>query len=236
MDNYAMDPHYQQRQQQWDHYPHYFHDAARTTNLTLNLSSLSVASPTNISPITAPAPPSPSSAPFAHHLHHHHPFAFDPASGQQSPHYDDQHQHPQAYDPRRTPAPSRSSSASSSQLPRKRSFTNASPAPAPPAGLSINTVSVGSPLVEEAMYDDEARDAAMELASAVSYDDLDARTPYGAPAPSAGTNSVGNGSPVDGSGSASGEDSFNVMQGVGGSMTVLGKPLATNNFVTKLYQ
>ena len=87
------------------------------------------------------------------------------------------------------------------------------------------------------MYDDEARDAAMELASAVSYDDLDSRTPYGAQAaPSVGTNSVGNGSPVDGSGSASGEDSFNVMQGVGGSMTVLGKPLATNNFVTKLYQ
>ena len=235
MDNYAMDPHYQQRQQQWEHYPHYFPDGSRTSNLTLNLSSLSVASPTNLSPITAPAPPSPSSAPFAHHLQHHHPFTFD---GQQSPqHYEDQHHHAQSYDPRRTPAPSRSSSASSSQLPRKRSFTNGSPAPAPPVGLSINTVSVGSPLVEETMYDDEARDAAMELASAVSYDDLDSRTPYGAQAaPSVGTNSVGNGSPVDGSGSASGEDSFNVMQGVGGSMTVLGKPLATNNFVTKLYQ
>ncbi len=90
------------------------------------------------------------------------------------------HHAQQSYDPRRTPAPSRSSSASSSQLPRKRSFTDGSPAPAPPVGLSINTVSVGSPLVEETMYDDEARDAAMELASAVSYDDLDSRTPYGA--------------------------------------------------------
>lgn len=90
------------------------------------------------------------------------------------------------------------------------------------------------------MYEDEARDAAMELTSAVSYDELEVRTPYGGAGAGGGigTGSGGNGSPVDGSGSASGEDSFAMMGagGVGGTMNVLGKPLATNNFVTKLYQ
>lgn len=85
------------------------------------------------------------------------------------------------------------------------------------------------------MYD-EARDAAMELSSqSGGYDDLDMRTPYG----------TGNdGSPIEGSGSASGgEDAMGgqlggipMGMGVGSSMNVLGKPMATNNFVTKLYQ
>ena len=57
-----------------------------------------------------------------------------------------------------------------------------------------------------------------------------------------GSGNAGNGSPVDGSGSTSGaEDTFSPgggggMLGMGGSMNILGKPLATNNFVTKLYQ
>jgi len=82
-------------------------------------------------------------------------------------------------------------------------------------------VNVNPTLLEESMYDDESRDAAMELTSAVDRP---------------GTAS---GSPVDGSGSTSGaEDSFGmgIMTGVGGTMNILGKPLATNNFVTKLYQ
>ena len=102
------------------------------------------------------------------------------------------------------------------------------------------------------LYDDEARDAAMELAS---YDDLDVRTAYGVVIPhrlghpinfatggGMGSGNAGNASPVDGSGSTSGaEDSFGPtgsagILGMGGSMNVLGKPLATNNFVTKLYQ
>jgi len=85
------------------------------------------------------------------------------------------------------------------------------------------------------MYDDEARDAAMDLP--------------GTSNPNAGGS--GTGSPVDGSGSASGgEDTFGGggmggglgsggmggMGGMGGSMGILGKPLPTNNFVTKLYQ
>jgi hypothetical protein len=110
--------------------------------------------------------------------------------------------------------------------------------------LSIN-VNVNPTLVEESMYDDESRDAAMELASAASYDDLEVRTAYGGPSSagsgpggSAGGGSGGGGSPVDGSGSTSGaEDSFGMMGGgVGGTMNILGKPIATNNFVTKLYQ
>lgn len=79
------------------------------------------------------------------------------------------------------------------------------------------------------MYDDEARDAAMDM----PYDDLDARTAYGG---------GGGGSPIDGSGSTSGaEDGLAAPPGgtmgmVGGTMNVLGKPIVTNNFVTKLYQ
>ena len=116
------------------------------------------------------------------------------------------------------------------------------------------------------LYDDEARDAAMELAS--PYDDIEVRNPYGVvgmgisaghhshshgglgahalhgmsfSSGGMGSGNAGNGSPVDGSGSTSGaEDSFGGgtggMLGMAGSMNVLGKPLATNNFVTKLYQ
>ncbi|PPQ86544.1 hypothetical protein CVT25_007202 [Psilocybe cyanescens] len=194
------------------------------------------------------------------------PFSYDPnqgASGQQSPHhYDDQGPPPGSsagYDTRRTPAPSRSSSSggSASQLPRKRSFSansnnsNISAGPGGagaggPGSLSIN-VNVNPPLVEEGMYDDESRDSAMELASAASYDDLEVRTAYGgSSAPSSvtggsgagGGGSGGNGSPIDGSGSTSGaEESFGIIGGgVGGTMNILGKPIATNNFVTKLYQ
>lgn len=99
------------------------------------------------------------------------------------------------------------------------------------------------------MYDDESRDAAMELASSGPYDDMDVRAaaygPSGAASAAVSGGAAGGtggsgGSPVDGSGSTSGaEDSFGMMGsggGVGGTMNILGKPLATNNFVTKLYQ
>ena len=82
-------------------------------------------------------------------------------------------------------------------------------------------MNVNPTLMEESMYDDESRDAAMELTS------------------TADRPGTASGSPVDGSGSTSGaEDTFGmgIMTGVGGTMNILGKPLATNNFVTKLYQ
>ena len=115
------------------------------------------------------------------------------------------------------------------------------------------------------LYDDEARDAAMELAS--PYDDMEVRSSYNVVAMGIGGHShslahghhglhgisgmnfsngglgsgkAGNGSPVDGSGSTSGaEDSLSGGPGgmtMGGSMNIIGKPLASNNFVTKLYQ
>jgi hypothetical protein len=118
------------------------------------------------------------------------------------------------------------------------------------------------------LYDDEARDAAMELAS--PYDDMEVRSPYGVVGMGIGhthtlathghhglhgisginfgngglgSGKAGNGSPVDGSGSTSGaEDSLGGGAGaaggmaMGGSMNIIGKPLASNNFVTKLYQ
>lgn len=91
------------------------------------------------------------------------------------------------------------------------------------------------------MYD-ESRETAMDMASqGGGYDDLEMRGAYG-------VGNGGGGSPVDGSGSGSGDDAMGAatlggmqigMAGsmnVGGSMNVLGKPMATNNFVTKLYQ
>lgn len=84
------------------------------------------------------------------------------------------------------------------------------------------------------MYD-EARDAAMELASQSGYEDMEMRAAYGG----------SGGSPVDGSGSTSGGEEAlggagghigGMPLGIGGSMNILGKPMATNNFVTKLYQ
>lgn len=105
------------------------------------------------------------------------------------------------------------------------------------------------------MYDDEARDAAMELADGAAYEEMEVRTAYrGAERDrdvkggivSNGNGGAGDGdsggSADDGTGSPSGaEDSFGVggmmgTMGGGAMMNILGKPLATNNFVTKLYQ
>lgn len=116
------------------------------------------------------------------------------------------------------------------------------------------------------LYDDEARDAAMELAS--PYDDMEVRSSYGVVGMGIsshshslghghhglhgisgisfsngglGSGKAGNGSPVDGSGSTSGAEDLGGGAGsggmtMGGSMNIIGKPLASNNFVTKLYQ
>lgn len=215
-----MDIPYPHRQQHWLTDYNYPPDSSARTHhpLSLNISSLSVTSPTNPSPInlspssalspvsTIPpsTPISPSTIPFSHHNH----FQFDPA------HYDDQ------FDSRRTPGPSRSSSTSStSQPPRKRSFTSN------PTSVSLNS----SLVVEENIYD-EARDT-IDLPA---YDEMDIR--YG----------PNDGSPVDGSGSGSGgEDALggtggqigmSMPVGMAGSMNILGKPMPTNNFVAKLYQ
>ncbi|KAF5379523.1 hypothetical protein D9615_006503 [Tricholomella constricta] len=262
--NYGMNTDYpqrQQQQQQWpphllaqptdhQHYPPFFDRASRGSSLSLNLSSLSVASPSNPSPINpspgassalSPSTPiSPAGNPFNPHIQP--TFQFDASQPPQSSpvHYTDEPILPpppssggstsstSPYDNRRTPGPSRSSSAtsSSSHLPRKRSFTS-------------------TPVLEESAMYDEARDAPMDLASSSQqpYDDIDMR--FGPPSAGGATNNsgsaTGNGSPVEGSGSSGAEDPAQGgggggVPGVGGSMTVLGKPMATNNFVTKLYQ
>ncbi|KAF8637488.1 hypothetical protein AX17_002792 [Amanita inopinata Kibby_2008] len=192
-----------------------------------------------------------------HHIHHtghmQSPFQFDPVTpspqassgtGQQQGYEPERPPASSAgYDNRRTPGPSRSSSTSSTtQLPRKRSFSNNS-----------STVSVGGTLVEESMYDVDGRDTSMDLGGSYG-DELEVRAAYGSSHVSASLGGNGN-SPVDGNGSSGGEDvmgggqhgqhgqsaSLNTIgvastSGVGGSMNVLGKPMATNNFVTKLYQ
>jgi len=79
----------------------------------------------------------------------------------------------------------------------------------------------------------------MEIAP--SYDDL--TYPSAPSLGGANTGGGGRGSPVDGSGSG-GEDGMlcgmgnpsAIGLGVGSGINILGKPMATNNFVTKLYQ
>ncbi|KAI0715942.1 HSF-type DNA-binding-domain-containing protein [Fomitopsis betulina] len=193
--------------------------------LSLNLSSLSVASPTNMSPINPSPHPStqPSShvSPItpispglhAHHAHHHGalqpPFTFAPPAGQDhAVRYEEQYD----YAGRRLTS-SRSSSSSDKSVPRKRSF------PTVPA-LSTN--------VEEP-YGDHAMDAS-------PYDEVDMG--YGG--------MEAEGSPVDGSISGGEQDDqLKPLEGplsqgnTSGGMSqvgMLGKPLGTNNFVTKLYQ
>ncbi|KAF8631323.1 hypothetical protein AX15_002463 [Amanita polypyramis BW_CC] len=188
--------------------------------------------------------PGPSAQQQHSHIHHSHipsPFQFDPVtpSQQAPPSGPGQQQQGQAYDPerapptsaagfdnRRTPGPgaSRSSSVSAgstTQLPRKRSFSNNS-----------------GTFVDENMYDVDGRDANMDLTGSCHYtDDMEMRaTVYG-------------NSPVDGSGSSGSECGQHnqpsamtgltmaaSVGGVGGTISVLGKPMANNNFVTKLYQ
>ncbi|KAG6909803.1 hypothetical protein DXG01_015296 [Tephrocybe rancida] len=219
MNNGDYNPQQRQQQQQWipvqEHYPPY--SAPSSHSLSLNLSSLSVTSPSSASPInpspvnTTSTPVSPSVNPYPSTQYQFD--AYPPDDPQQS------------YDPRRTPgvsSNSRSSSTTSTpsqHLPRKRSFTS-------------------TPVLEEPdlLYDD-AHDAPMDLAPTAPYDDIDMRYAADTPAPSS-AGPTANGSPVDGSDTGEPDiaGSGPPGGGVGGTMNVLGKPLATNNFVTKLYQ
>ncbi|KZT68659.1 hypothetical protein DAEQUDRAFT_313923 [Daedalea quercina L-15889] len=204
--------------------------------LSLNLSSLSVASPTNMSPINpsphpstqpsshvspiTPISPSAAAGLHAHHAHHHGglqpPFTFaPPGSDHAAVRYDESYD----YTGRRLTS-SRSSSSSDKSVPRKRSF------PTVPA-LSTN--------IEEP-YGDHAMDASPYDEVDMSYGGLEAEN-----------------SPVDGSTSGGEQDDHlkplegtplsqgtpSMPPGAHGGLPqvgMLGKPLGTNNFVTKLYQ
>ncbi|KAI0924334.1 hypothetical protein AcV7_003099 [Taiwanofungus camphoratus] len=207
-----------------------------STALSLNLSSLSVASPTNLSPINPSPHPStqasthvspitpispstaglhPQISAHHHHSHHHHhphmqqPFQF--AAPDHGVRYDEGHYD---YSGRRLTS-SRSSSSSEKSVPRKRSFP---------------TVSTLATSVEETAYDHSMGTSPYDEVD-MSYGGLDAE-----------------GSPIDGSTSGGEQDDQlkpmegqiptggGVHAGMPSSMGLLGKPLGTNNFVTKLYQ
>ncbi|KAF7794975.1 hypothetical protein EIP86_006118 [Pleurotus ostreatoroseus] len=234
-------PYYQQQQTQNNSSSTSMNDSAMvdsrsSTSLSLNLSSLSVTSPTNLSPIhpsVSPITPiSPSNAGLTqnslsphHHPHHHHPhvqqpFQFVPPD--QNVRYDDAQYD---YNSSRRLTSSRSSSSSEKSVPRKRSFTAGNPLP-PSVEESAATPVSGQ-------YDHAAN--AMDTSP---YDEVEMQYP--------GMDAEG--SPVEGSTSGGEQDDQlkpldahmgqslpNAHTG-SSSMNVIGKPLGTNNFVTKLYQ
>ena len=224
------------------------------STLSLNLSSLSVTSPTNLSPITSSAtsgvspitPLSPSQGPNGHHTpfgaHHHAqfhqqqsqqqsgqpptgpttPFSFAPADNQGGIRFDSDPPHNDLCS-RRVGLSSRSSSSSDKSVPRKRSFT---------AGTSLPTN------MEERMFDPLGQP--MDIHTPASYDEVEMGYP---------SSLDPNGSPIDEATSDEQDDHLKPLDGqmtsptshvpslqTNGSMNVIGKPIGTNNFVTKLYQ
>ncbi|KAJ6561142.1 HSF-type DNA-binding-domain-containing protein [Mycena vulgaris] len=225
----------QQQQAQQQHYPQFGFQQQppihrTSSSLSLNLSSLTVASPTNLSPIGPPSgalsPVTPiSPATYGSHLH---PFQFGGGGGGGGGNdSQDPYDHDSSYDSVSVPVPH--SPRSSSTLPRKRSFSSDPPPNAPGSrshtpGLSTPSLRIttdggnlsprpASPVSANptsAGYDD------MEMGGLVSYGDASS-------------------SPVDGS-SGSGDDAKIAVPTLVPTMGILGKPMATNNFVTKLYQ
>jgi hypothetical protein len=206
-------------------------DTRPSTSLSLNLSTLSVTSPTNLSPIhpsVSPITPiSPSNAGLLHHPHHHHPHVSQPFQFAPPDHtttttvrYDDAPTYD--YTSARRLNSSRSSSSSDKSVPRKRSFTSGTSLPPPPEE------SVATPV--SGTYDHHS--GPMDTSP---YDEVDMNY--------AGMDAEG--SPIDGSTSGGEQDDQlkpleghlgSGMSHAGSSMNVLGKPIGTNNFVTKLYQ
>ncbi|KAH9964407.1 HSF-type DNA-binding-domain-containing protein [Russula compacta] len=231
------------------------------STLSLNLSSLSVTSPTNLSPINpspltstatsgvSPITPlSPSQGPNGHHTtfgaHHHaqfhsnhtqqqqtqpssgpgSQFSFGSSDNQGSLRFDSDPTH-NDLTARRVGLSSRSSSSSDKSVPRKRSFT---------AGTSL------PPNVEERMFDSLGQP--MDIHTPASYDEVEMGYP---------SSLDPNGSPIDDGTSDEQDDHLKPLDGQmasptshvpsslqtnGGGMNVIGKPIGTNNFVTKLYQ
>ncbi|KAJ7089774.1 HSF-type DNA-binding-domain-containing protein [Mycena belliarum] len=246
--DYAMnhDPHYnprwsqqqqqhqsqnQQQQQQQQNYPQFgfqqpnsIHRAS--SSLSLNLSSLTVASPTNLSPIGPPSgalsPVTPiSPANYGNHLH---PFQFGGSAGGNDS--QDSYDPDASYDSVTVPVP-HSPRSTTSTLPRKRSFSSDPPPNAP--GSRSHTPSLSTPSLRITTDSDtlSPRPASPVSANPTSagYDEIDmGLVPYDASS-----------SPVDGS-SGSGDDTKIAVPTLVPTMGILGKPMATNNFVTKLYQ
>lgn len=214
------------------------------TGLSLNLSSLSVTSPTNLSPINPSPHPSthasshvspitpispaglhnPALSAHHHsqqtgaghhgaHMHQQQPFQF--AAPDHGVRYDESHYND--YTGTRRLTSSRSSSSSEKSVPRKRSFTTVTPL----ATSVEESYDQSSNAMDTSPYDE------VDMA----YSGLDAE-----------------GSPIDGSTSGGEQDDQlkplegqipsgnSTHPGMPPSLSILGKPLGTNNFVTKLYQ
>ncbi|CAK5267362.1 unnamed protein product [Mycena citricolor] len=237
-----------------------------SSSLSLNLSSLSVASPTALSPIvpssgatsalSSGTPISPATYTHGHHLH---PYQFVPPSDAPDGHnhgHPYEHESNAGYEGVGVNVPS-SPHSTTSTLPRKRSFS-ADPGPGPMSTSRSHTpsssISISGPPAPPSLRittDTESlRASSPTVASAhptsASYDDMDLGLVSAYDATS---------SPIDGSGSSGeeamlsgGPQSMSSMphSSAGGgkiivpslvpAMGILGKPLATNNFVTKLYQ
>jgi hypothetical protein len=216
--------------------------------LSLNLSSLSVTSPTNLSPInpspltsTATSGVSPITplspghhTPFgAHHHtqfhsgHQQQPpsqFSFGPPDNQGGVRFESDPTH-NDLTARRVCLSSRSSSSSDKSVPRKRSFT---------AGTSLPAN------VEERMFD--ALGQPMDIHTPASYDEVEmgypsSLDPNGSPIDEATSDEQDDHlKPLDGQMTSPTSHVPSSLQSNGGGMNVIGKPIGTNNFVTKLYQ
>ncbi|KAJ6478494.1 HSF-type DNA-binding-domain-containing protein [Mycena vitilis] len=226
----------QQQQQQQQNYPQFgFQQTApgvhrSSSSLSLNLSSLTVASPTNLSPIGPPSgalsPVTPiSPAGYGSHLH---PFQFGQGSGGGGNDSQDSYGHESSsYDSVSVNVPS-SPRSTTSTLPRKRSFSSDPPPTLNPVSRS-HTPSITTPSLRITTDSDTLSPRPGSPVSAnptsAGYDDMDVGlVPYDASS-----------SPVDGS-SGSGDDARIAVPTLVPTIGVMGKPMATNNFVTKLYQ
>ncbi|KAK7031497.1 HSF-domain domain-containing protein [Favolaschia claudopus] len=182
-----------------------------SSSLSLNLSTLTVASPTNLSPI---GPPSGALSPFNPAT------AGGPPSDPQ-----DSYDHDSSYDSVSVNVPG-SPRSTTSTLPRKRSFSS-DPLPNP-SGSRAHTPGITTPSLRITTDSDTLSPRPGSPASAhptsAGYEDMDmGLVPYDP-----------NSSPVEGS---SGSDDAKIaVPTLVPTMNVLGKPIATNNFVTKLYQ
>ncbi|KAJ7230570.1 HSF-type DNA-binding-domain-containing protein [Mycena pura] len=223
------------QQQPQQHYPPQFgfqqnSPLHRTSSsLSLNLATLTVASPTNLSPIGPPSgalsPVTPiSPATYGNHLH---PFQFGAGGGGANDSNDSSFDHDSSYDAVSVNV-AHSPRSTTSTLPRKRSFSS-DPPPHATASRS-HTPSITTPALRITTDSDtlSPRHASPVSANPTSagYDDMDMGL---------GVHYDANSSPVDGS-SGSGDDAKMSIPSLVPTMGVLGKPMATNNFVTKLYQ
>ncbi|KAF7356977.1 HSF-DOMAIN domain-containing protein [Mycena venus] len=224
--NGRWQPQHQQQQQQQQQYPQFGFQQTppihrTSSSLSLNLSSLTVASPTNLSPIGPPLCP----ATYGNHLH---PFQFQGGGGGGGSQNDsqDSYDHDSSYDSVSVNITG-SPRSTTSTLPRKRSFS--SDPPPNQTGSRAHTPGITTPSLRITTDSDTLSPRPMSPASAnptsAGYDDMDmGLVPYDASS-----------SPVEGS-SGSGDDAKIAVPTLVPTMGVLGKPMATNNFVTKLYQ